>query len=180
MADPKDQRGKIYEHATRICCHVFGYGSVFAGILSFFFVFLALYQVSNGIWKCFAALMPASQVETHSDLHDGHHVAVMTILGGLELLLLAPLPYLFLSSFAYFVSEWESKDGVSEQTNKKLHAAKILLYGSFFGLLCLDFIGKTVVGKTTLLDGPVELGGLLLLALLILGLEKIHLKNPNH
>jgi len=173
MSSSQSERGAAYRYAARICCHVFGYGSLVAGALTFPLVLLSICEVAVGIWKC-AVAMRGLLIDTEAKgaLHDNHG-AVMLVLRGLELLLLSPLPYLILSSLAAFVAEWGYNQNVSEPTFKKIHAAKLLLYGSFFGLLCLDFIGKEISNTMDLQAGIIEIAGLLLLALFIFALERL-------
>jgi hypothetical protein len=74
------------------------------------------------------------------------------------------------------VGEWGYNQKVSEQTQEKLHAAKVWLYGSFLGVLALDFIRKQVSNNITWASGVTEIIGLIMLAFLILGLELIPAK----
>src|SRR5271154_1057225 len=170
---PAQEHGWNFCGAAKFCCHCFDIGSLLAGLMTFPMVFISLVQILVGIVKCGFALWESvfNAAKQSAPQHDLS--AVVLILHGLELLLLSPLPYLILSSMAEFVREWGFKKVISENTHAKLNGAKILLYGSFFGLLSLDLISKELADNIDIYRGMIELAGLLLIACFFFGLEVI-------
>jgi hypothetical protein len=79
--------GGAFRSAARICCNVFGFGSIVAGTLTFFFVVLSLVKIGIGLWKCALSLwdvfrgMPPPENDSAAELY---------VLRGLEVLLLSP------------------------------------------------------------------------------------------
>ncbi len=164
-------QGGLYNRAARICCLAFGFGSVVAGILSFGFVIISFTQISIGLYQCGFSLW-TSGFQGHVPPEDA---SILLILHSLELLLIAPLPFLILSSVASFVGEWELQGKVSQETRAKMEDAKMLLYGIFTGIITLDFIGKAVSNRIASPSAEIQLAGLFLVALFLFVSEAISL-----
>lgn len=131
-----------------MCYRSYGLFAVLAGAFAFAFMLVGFAEIALGIVKnailivqkwahVFISIPPQPNEGDHSSPSP-----VLEVLHGIELLLLAPLPFLIVSSMAPFVKEWSEEEEVKESTHIKFENTKVLLYGIFFGLLTLNLIAR--------------------------------------
>jgi len=206
------KQGRTYRRAAFIALQIYGIAVYLTVLFLLAIVTIGIWDIYCGVVECGAessALVSGSSQENQNKVGDENsegrniaadnsaHLPVMTILHGLEYLLISPLPYLILTSLAHFIAAWglgtnvetaawnikdqlarqadfkRPKEGFEAEAHTKLSEAKVLLYSTFCGLITLDFIGKVMTNKITAKIGILELVGLFLIGSMMFALKLI-------
>ena len=167
--------GKLHVFARDVILVGTGFAGCAAAFLAWAILIAGLFEIVFGLVQFFALFFQQLSVGQLSDVaRSPRKIAIVTVLGGVEYLLLSPLPYILIRSVSTWITDLKRDGAISPKTKADIVEAKAQFVALLIGILMVGFIADTIGEGITITTAAPPLSGLVVFIAYFFGLEILH------